>query len=130
MISKSGLHALKALAVLAELPQGSYAGATAIAKKISAPQNYLGKLLQALSREGLLVSQKGLRGGFRLAQDPRKMTLFDVIEPLESVSRWSGCFLGRNSCSSKAPCAVHLRWKTTRDSYLDFLKQTTIADLL
>lgn len=130
MISKTGLHALKALAELAKLPDGSYAGAGHIAKEIGAPQNYLGKLLQTLAHEGLVVSQKGLGGGFRLAGNPKKTTLYDVIEPIEHVSRWNGCFLGKGTCSSKAPCAVHERWGVSRDAYLEFLKKTTIADLV
>jgi hypothetical protein len=44
VISKTGIHALAALAVLAKLSNGSYAGAGVIAKAIDAPPNYLGKL--------------------------------------------------------------------------------------
>jgi Rrf2 family protein len=98
MISKTGLHAIRALSALAELPAGSYAGAGAIADKVNAPRNYLGKLLQNLAREGLVVSQKGLNGGFRLARDPKTITLLDVVEPIEHVSRWSECFLGKKVC--------------------------------
>src|SRR5262245_28197047 len=95
MITKSGVHAVRAMVALAKLPEDTYAGAARIAKEIGAPQNYLGKLLQALAREGLVESQKGLGGGFRLARTPRRISLLDVVEPIEHVSRWSGCILGR-----------------------------------
>jgi Rrf2 family protein len=101
-----------------------------IAKEIGAPQNYLGKLLQALAREGLVESQKGLGGGFRLARDARQISLIDVVEPLEHVSRWSGCILGRSECADANPCAIHNRWKTVRDAYLHMLRRTTIAELV
>jgi Rrf2 family protein len=130
VITKTGLHAIRALAALARLPVGAYAGAAAIARDIDAPQNYLGKLLQTLARHKLVESQKGMGGGFRLARDPRRITLLDVVEPFEHVSRWSGCILGRAECSDENPCAIHDRWKGVRTAYLRMLGQNTIADLV
>jgi len=130
MITRTGLHAVRAMAVLARLPDGAYAGAVAVAREIDAPPNYLSKLLQNLARHGLVRSQKGLGGGFRLARDSRQISLLDVVEPIEQVSRWSGCVLGHRDCSDDAPCAIHDRWKQVRTAYLRMLGRTTIADLL
>jgi Rrf2 family protein len=130
MLSKTGLHAVRAVVALARLPAESYAGAARIAQEIGAPQNYLGKLLKALAAEGVVESQKGLGGGFRLARGAREISLFDVIEPIEHISRWSGCILGRSECSENDPCAIHDRWKAVRDAYLRMLHRTTIAELL
>ncbi len=130
MVSKTGQHALKALTELAKLPDGTFAAVEAIAKEINAPRNYLGKLLQILTRAGLVRSQKGIGGGFRLTQDARKTTLYEIIELTDHVSRWDNCFMGKGVCSSDAACSVHHKWKKTRDSYLKFLRGTTIADFL
>lgn len=130
MISKTGLHAIKALAALAGLADGAYAGAADVAQSIGAPRNYLGKLLKALANAGLVESQKGKGGGFRLARAPSLIPLLDVLEPIEPIARWSGCFLGGSQCSDGSPCCLHDRWKTVRDVYLQFLSETTIADLL
>ena len=129
MLSKSGVHAVRALVVLAELPSGDYRGAVSIAGQTGAPRNYLGKLLQLLSRHELVESQKGLGGGFRLARAPEQISLFDVIDSIEDTSRWNDCILGNPSCSDGNPCSVHDRWGPVRESYLDLMKQTTIADL-
>ena len=129
MITKTGRHALTALAVLAELSGDVFAGAADIAEQIGAPPNYLGKLLKTLAACGLLESQKGKGGGFRLARSASDISLYDVVEPIEHVSRWNGCFLGRGRCSEESPCAVHQRWGKVRNDYLHFLQQTTVADL-
>lgn len=129
MITKTGVHALAALATLAKLPPGSYAGAQEVAEMIGAPRNYLGKLMQILAQEGILESRKGKGGGFRLARAPETISLYDVIEPIEHVSRWYGCFLGRTRCSEDTPCPVHRRWGPLRDAYLQFLRETTVSDL-
>jgi Rrf2 family transcriptional regulator, iron-sulfur cluster assembly transcription factor len=129
MISRTGAQALKALAALADLTPGAFAGAGHLARQTGAPENYLGKLLRVLSTHGLLASQKGFGGGFRLARPAGTVTLFDVLQHLEPVARWSGCILGRAECSDQGACALHHRWAGVREAYLDFLRETTIADL-
>ncbi len=129
MISKTGIHATLALVHLAGLEKNEYAGAAVIAEAVGAPRNYLGKLLQQMAENGLLVSQKGYGGGFRLALDADRISLYDVVEPIDHVSKWQGCFLGRSSCNEKKPCGVHKRWSKIREDYLAFLRQTTIAEV-
>jgi len=129
MISKTAIHAVRALATLGAHPADAYAGAAEIAEQIGAPRNYLGKLLKTLADAGLVESQKGKGGGFRLARQPEQISILEVVEPIDRVSRWSGCFLGGARCADQAPCAVHERWGKVRDVYLRFLRNTTLADL-
>ena len=129
VISKTGVHATLALAFLAKLEPGAFAGASQIADEVGAPPNYLGKLLRQLAETGLLESQKGFGGGFRLSRPASKISIYDVLEPIERVSKWNGCFLGRAKCSDRTPCSVHNRWSKIRQDYLSFLKETTIAEV-
>lgn len=130
MLTKTSQQIINALIVLADLREDEWLGAGIIAQRIKAPQNYLGKMLQNFAVMGLVVSQKGLGGGFRLARDPEKITLFDIVEPIENISVWTGCALGMKKCSDTNPCAVHHQWKPVKEQYLNFLKETTIADLV
>ncbi|MDO8494147.1 MAG: Rrf2 family transcriptional regulator [Deltaproteobacteria bacterium] len=130
MLSKTSLQIVKALTELAKLPKGSSEGAVRIARRIHAPQNYLGKMLQSLSYEGLVISQKGFKGGFRLAKPPAEITLFEIVDSIENISQWEGCFLGQKRCSAKTACAVHSRWEKVRNGYIQFLKETTLEDLV
>jgi len=129
MISKTSLKIIQALLELAKLPIGKTEGVVRIAQRIKAPQNYLGKVLQGMVHQGLVVSQKGLNGGFRLAKTPAEIRLYDVVGYLEDLKAWEGCFMGKSTCSEVAPCSAHQRWGKVRDGYIDFLKNTTIADL-
>lgn len=129
MINKSSLLAIKALAELARLPPGECAGASSIAKTINAPANYLGKLLQSLASRGLITSQKGKGGGFRLEISPKKISLFDVVAAIEDVDKWSKCFLGRRQCLDSSPCRVHDQWKQVRDVNINFLEGINVYDL-
>ena len=130
LVSKTALHGIRALCALAKLPEGERAGAAFIADAIGAPPNYLGKLLQTLSREGLVESKKGLGGGFRLAQPAEAITLMDIVDPIDQVARWSECLLGMSECSPENGCVVHDRWGPLRDGYLALLHGTSIADMV
>jgi Rrf2 family protein len=129
MLSKSGIHMIKALSVLSRLPQGTFSGAADIAREIGAPPNYLGKLLQSLARKGIIISQKGLGGGFKMANRTEKLSLMEAISPVEPVDRWSGCFMSRLRCAHKTKCPAHEKWSKVRDAYLTFLKETTVDEL-
>ncbi len=129
MISKTGIHAVTAMVVLEPPPDGEYIGASDIADQIGAPRNYLGKLLKTFADDGLVESRRGKGGGFRLARDPAAISLFEVLEPIEHLNRWSNCFLGRECCADENPCAVHQRWKIVRETYLRFLRETSVADI-
>lgn len=130
MLSKTSIHAIRAVVALADLPDGTYGGTAKLAKQIAAPPNYLGKLLQQLARHGLLHSQKGLSGGFCLAREASEITLLEVVEALEPIDRYYGCILGRNACMEHDPCPLHHQWKVSRGYYLSMLEGTTIASIL
>ncbi len=71
MISRSALYAVRAMAAFARLPEGAHGITREIAQQADVPASYLSKILQTLSRAGLVRSQKGLGGGFSLAQARR-----------------------------------------------------------
>lgn len=129
MISRTGVHAVRALVCLARLPSGSFAGAAALARQIGAPPNYLAKLLQTMTRARIVESRKGPAGGFRLIRPAADVRLLDIIDPIENVSLWDGCFLGAPTCSKETACPVHDRWAELRDGYLALLSETTLDDL-
>jgi Rrf2 family protein len=129
MITRTGTHALKAMAHLDGLPAGAFAGASEIAARIRAPKNYLGKLLRQLARAGLLEGRKGYKGGFRLARDSGEISLYDVLEPIEHVSRIKGCVLGRAQCTQREHCTLHQGWVRVRNEYLVFLRSTKLSQV-
>ena len=130
MISKTGQHALNAMPVLAELPPGEFIGTGDLAKRIDSPQNYLGKLLQNLAKWGLVTSQKGKGGGFRLKKNPTQITLFDALKHTDKLDRWDYCFMKQRPCSPNNVCGAHNSWKKTKEVYLTFLQNTTILSLV
>lgn len=103
--------------------------ASTIADATGAPRNYLSKILHSLARAGVLNSERGPRGGFRLAGPADQLTLADIAEPFERPGQ-RRCLLGRPTCGDANPCAAHRRWSKVAASLENYFQTTTIARLL
>ena len=57
-----------------------------IAETTRVPIGYLAKILQGLARHGLIVSQRGLHGGFTLLRSPSDLCLYDVVQAIDPIS--------------------------------------------
>jgi Rrf2 family protein len=100
-----------------------------IAAVMQCPRNYLSKTLHLLARVGVLRSERGPRGGFRLATTAQRLTLAQVVAPFEPIGE-RRCLVGRPTCGDSNPCAAHHRWKKVAGGVDEFFRKTTIADLL
>ncbi|MBI4537894.1 MAG: RrF2 family transcriptional regulator [Gemmatimonadetes bacterium] len=130
MISKTAEYALRSVIYLAQHEAEGAVPATDVARALGVPANYLAKILHALARVGLVVSQRGPGGGFQLARPARAVSLADVIEPFDDVAGRRECLLGRAHCSDRTACAVHDRWKEVHGRVSRFFQGTTVAELL
>jgi Rrf2 family iron-sulfur cluster assembly transcriptional regulator len=129
MIDTTGTYGIRAMLVLARLPSGAYVGTRRIAELAGVPASYLSKLLQTLGRAGLVRSQRGVAGGFSLARDAASISLYEIVNALQSMDRWKGCFLGNAECSDQSACAIHDRWKRVQQGGLGMLRGSTLGEL-
>jgi Rrf2 family protein len=127
MISLSVDYALRAVVTIAR-HHGAPCTAPQIAKATQIPAPYLSKLMQRLVHEGLVHSRRGIHGGFLLASVPTKMTIWDVVVAVESISRIRRCPTGIGSRGQL--CLLHRRLDLAIQMLEDQLRGTTIADLL
>ena len=122
-------YALRAVAFIAEAPDGEPRRVAEIARATRVPRNYLSKTLHQLARAGVVTSTFGPGGGFQLGAPPDKLTLETIIAPFDTAAE-RHCLLGRARCRDSEPCAAHARWKTIADQIQRFFATTTVADLL
>lgn len=130
ILSRTSHYALRAAAFLAEASEDE--GSTPVAEisqALDAPRNYLSKILHQLARRGVLTSTRGPSGGFRLAQDPTRIKLIDLVEPVDARFTERECLLGHGVCNDATPCAAHSHWRDLNDAVVRFLEETTLADL-
>src|SRR5829696_2202110 len=107
MFSQTAEYALRVIVFIGTL-RGEPATTKQIAAATRVPEGYLAKILQSLSRAGLVQSQRGLHGGSVLARDPADVTIYDVVTAISPLPRILTCPLGLPSHGSKL-CPVHRR---------------------
>ena len=82
-ISRSTGYALLALGYIAKNHDQKIILSQTISKEYDIPLEYLLKILQQMVRAGILRSKRGPRGGFSLAQSPKKVTMLKIIEAVD-----------------------------------------------
>ena len=124
-------YAFLALAYLA-LHRDRLVKADEIAKAQNIPKPFLSKILHELARRDVLYSVKGPRGGFALKTEPEELTMWDVVSIMGEDYRFQTCVLMPDKCDvyDTNPCVIHHRWEKLKKNIVDFLKNTTIADLV
>ncbi|HED65386.1 MAG TPA: Rrf2 family transcriptional regulator [Planctomycetes bacterium] len=129
-ISRSSEYAIRALTHLAHLPPGKFSLAREMAEALSIPAPFLGKCLQPLVARGILSSQRGRNGGFQLRVSPSEITLYQIVDALEHLSRPRQCFLGQAECSDERACPMHSYWKQAAEAFTTQMLSTTLADVV
>lgn len=113
-IMREADYAIRCLLHLAREPQ-RVVSATELATATLVPKIFLAKILQRLAKAGLVQSQRGTQGGFKLARAPGEVTLLDAVEAVQGPVALNRCVLTGSNCplaESEIACPVHPVWVT------------------
>jgi Rrf2 family transcriptional regulator, iron-sulfur cluster assembly transcription factor len=127
--SRSAEYAIRAFVHLADVPAGKYAMVKDVAEQTDIPSHFLAKILQQLARKGFLKSSKGPTGGFCLRQPADEIKLLQIVDSIDGLADYQRCISGLAECNDQAPCPMHDSWAGLRSRIMDYLEQTSIADL-
>ena len=131
MFSKRVEYALRAMVHLLECEQAGQGLQTVeqIAVRTQVPLSYLSKVLQTLSRAGLITSARGIGGGFRLADSASNITIYEVVETVDPIERINSCPLKLAAHSGKL-CPMHKKMDDALALVEEQLRTTTLAEIL
>lgn len=128
MFSQTVEYALRAVVFLAsEAPKACTTDQIATATLV--PKAYLSKVLQNLSRAGIVNSQRGVGGGMTLAQVPDKLTILEVVNAVEPIGRIQECPLGLKSHGVNL-CPLHRRLDNALAMVEEALASSTLAEVI
>ena len=100
-----------------------------IAKILGFSYNHFAKIVQRLVHAGLLETERGPKGGIRLARDPKEVTLLDIYEAAGGEPlRPHRCLLDPSVCKGRA-CALGHLIESENNRLHQTMKQTTLAGL-
>jgi Rrf2 family protein len=129
--------ALHCCLTLAWLSDDTAVPTATLAEAFEIPSHYLNKFLQALVRAEILVSTAGVKGGFRLAKPPQKITLLDVVNAIEGPESAFRCTeIRQRGAGAPAkrqefalPCGIAIAMGRAEAAWRRELAAQTIADL-
>lgn len=130
LFSKSCEYAIRAVIYIAQQSaKGIRVGIKDISADTDSPEPFIAKILQQLTRPGVVSSAKGPNGGFYVTDLQADLPLMSVVLAIDGEKLFVGCGLGLKTCSETTPCPVHHEFKIIREGLKQMLEQTTITAL-
>ena len=131
MLSNTCKYALRALIYLGKFSEDDKRiGIKKISEDLGLSSPFLGKILQNLVKQKLLVSTKGPNGGFAIAKDASKITLWDIVVKVDGEEFFTNCLISLEPCKThdhtKPLCPVHGQYDKLRSEITGFYQETTL----
>jgi Rrf2 family protein len=128
-LTRAADYGVRVMVHLAGQPLPKRVALADLAEATGTPESFLSKVLQALTRAGLLVSQRGQAGGFELASRGRESSVRDVVEAVDGPIHLNLCLTSGKLCARQAWCPAHPVWGEAQRAMLEVLERARIADL-
>ncbi|NJL13203.1 MAG: Rrf2 family transcriptional regulator [Microscillaceae bacterium] len=129
-LSKAFGYGIRALLYIAQHHQeGQNIGLQDLAEQLNAPRHFLGKIMQELSKRGLVHSAKGPGGGFTLKEETLDLPVIKVVEAIDGLESFKKCAMGFEECSEDHPCPLHDTIKAYKNGLLQSLRTHTLRDM-
>ena len=125
-------YGLRAMTSLARNYQKGSLSLAVIAKNENISLAYLERIFAKLKKAGLLDSEKGVKGGYALARDPKEITALDIVQALEGEVSPFRCIKkdGRISCQASKFCEVPKVLVKVQDAVVKTLRDINLSDLM
>lgn len=132
-ISKKGEYALKAMIELAiDYQKGEpITLINEVARRKAIPQKYLEQILLSLKKDGILVSKRGVGGGYMLSRPPEQISLGQIIRAVEGPLAPVGCasVSAHIACPDQSLCGLYGVMLQVRDAIAAVLDNTSLDDV-
>ncbi|MGM0583647.1 MAG: Rrf2 family transcriptional regulator [Pseudomonadota bacterium] len=122
-------YGLRMLMRMASAPERAFSTAE-LSEEFSLSRNHLAKIMQRLSRAGLIETRRGGGGGAILARPPEEIRLGEIVRHLEAGHPLVECFApDGGNCSIDGRCRLKSRLRSAEAAFLAELDRSTLADI-
>ena len=129
--SKKTEYAVIAVMDMAAARDDQLVTAKDLSDKYNLPRELLGKVLQALARQGLIQSQQGVKGGYRLALPPERIDFNRIINAVEGPIHLVDCRSGDDcGCTQIDYCNIKTPMEFIQVELTNFFKGITVKDFI
>src|ERR1035438_8135811 len=127
-LTKKADYGLIALRHLASVP-GATASTKDIADSYHLPVTLLAKVMQQLSRAGIVQSVAGTNGGYKLMRHPGAVSALEVVRAIDGPVILTHCFTEHGTSDRSENCTVREPLRKVHEAILELLNKFTITDL-
>ena len=127
-LSSKSRYGLNAMYHLALNNNDEYLNLTELAKRTNVSQPYLEKVMGMLKQHGLIDTNRGVQGGYKLVHHPNKTTIGQILRVFESDLVFVDC--SRSISCTNFNCPSKGIYKTIYDKLNTFLDELTLQDLI
>jgi FeS assembly SUF system regulator len=129
-MSRQADYGIVFLTRMARERAGTVLAASDVAAGTKLPLPTVSKILKALARGGLLLSHRGVKGGYSLARPPENVTIADVITALEGPIAMTDCIASpKGTCEHEPICQVRQNWRRINGVVMRALDDITLAEM-
>ncbi|GAB4016452.1 MAG: hypothetical protein Fur0010_16230 [Bdellovibrio sp.] len=129
-INKKVEYALMALKYMAQKDEGSLTSAREICEKFNIPFDTTAKVLQIMNNKNILVSTKGLKGGYTLAKSLDQINFIDIVEMVEGIETEMYCQNQKGLCDLYHSCNIVTPIDQLNRKVHTYLESLTLSELL
>ena len=122
-------YGLVLLGYLVHQPQPGVHTAREVAEWARLPLPMVSKILKTLAREGILVSHRGVKGGYSLAQHPEQISLAEVVQALEGPIGITECASHPGACDMERGCPVRVNWVRISQAFRESLEKISLSEM-
>jgi len=130
-VSRKTDYALRALFTLVDHYGGTPIPIRELARRNDVPKRFLEQIMLALKSQGWVDSTAGIRGGYVLARDPRKITMGEVVRYFDGILAPIDCVsvTGYRRCTQESLCRFRRVFFDARNYVADLMDRSTLADV-
>ena len=128
LTKKSSYGLIAALELAGSTGEGPISAST-IADRYSLPHSFVEKILHQLKQAGLVSSTQGRKGGYRLAGNPHRITVRQVLEALDESLDLVGCLGPGTPCGLTKICPTKGSWERIDRRFKEMLDSLSLGDL-
>ena len=131
MVSAKGRYALRIFIDLAQNQGDGFVALSEVSKRQDVSLKYLETIVATLVRGGLLRSQRGMSGGYRLSKDAKEISIYDIFNLTEGSLSPVACInCGENFCNRSDNCYTKEMWTNVDNLINNYFKSVSIQDLI
>lgn len=131
MVSAKGRYALRIFVDLAQNQGEGYVALSEVSKRQDVSLKYLETIVATLVRGGLLRSQRGMSGGYRLSKEAKDISIYDIFNLTEGSLSPVACInCGDTFCNRSEICYTKTMWKNVDSILNNYFKSVSVQDLI